>query len=153
MQGRTVLRGRLEVRSGVEAHQLSDKSKAIKDCNFCHKEGAAPFQSVTLTIAGPDGRPLRHGIQKEVLSSLTSMESVRGFYAIGSTRIKLLDTLLVMVVLGAICVPLGHMTVKRMFKSVREKLEAEKLAARSQPGGPTLPGAPSDTGDTTKQQE
>ncbi len=153
VQGRTVLRGRLEVRSGVEAHQLSDKSKAIKDCNFCHKEGAAPFQSVTLTIAGPDGRPLRHGIQKEVLSSLTSMESVRGFYAIGSTRIKLLDTLLVMVVLGAICVPLGHMTVKRMFKSVREKLEAEKLAARSQPGGPTLPGAPSDTGDTTKQQE
>jgi predicted CXXCH cytochrome family protein len=135
--GKTVLRGRLEVRSGVEAHQLSDKSLAIKDCNTCHKQGAAPFQSVTLTIAGPDGRPLRHGIQKEVLSSLTSMESVRGFYAIGSTRIKLLDTLLVMVVLGAICVPLGHMTVKRMFKSVREKLEAERAAARTEAANPS----------------
>lgn len=123
-----VLRGRLEVRSGVEAHQLSDKSKAIKDCDTCHKQGAAAFQSVTLTIAGPDGRPLRHGIQKEVLNSLTSMDSVRGFYAIGSTRIKLLDTLLVLVLLGAISVPLGHMTIKRLFKSVREKLEAEKLA-------------------------
>ncbi|MDD5332414.1 MAG: hypothetical protein PHS32_01605 [Rhodoferax sp.] len=127
--GKMVLRGRLEVRSGVEAHQLSDKSKAIKDCDTCHKEGAAAFQSVTLTIAGPDGRPLRHGIQKDVLNSLTSMDSVRGFYAIGSTRIKLLDTLLVLVLLGAISVPLGHMTIKRLFKSVREKLEAERLAA------------------------
>lgn len=127
--GKMVLRGRLEVRSGVEAHQLSEKSRAIKDCNTCHKEGAAAFQSVTLTIAGPDGRPLRHGIQKDVLNSLTSMDSVRGFYAIGSTRIKLLDTLLVLVLLGAISVPLGHMTIKRLFKSVREKLEAEKLAA------------------------
>jgi hypothetical protein len=122
--GKTVLRGRLEVKSGVEAHQLSEKSKALKDCNVCHKEGAAPFQSVTLTIAGPDGRPLRHGVQSNVLSSLTSMESVRGFYAIGSTRIKLLDILFIMVMGGAICVPIGHMTIKRLFKGVREQRAA-----------------------------
>lgn len=141
---KTVLHGRLEVSSGVEAHQLSDKSKAIKDCNFCHKKGAEPFQSVTLTIAGPDGRPLRHGIQKEVLNSLLSIDSVRGFYAIGSTRIKLLDILLVLVFLGALSVPLVHMTIKRLFKSVREKLEAERLAASAQAQGksqnPALPG-------------
>jgi predicted CXXCH cytochrome family protein len=125
---KTVLRGRLEVKSGIEAHQLSEKSKALRDCNACHKEGAAPFQSVTLTIAGPDGRPLRHGVQKDVLSSLTSMNSVRGFYAIGSTRIKLLDYLLILVLAGAISVPLGHMAVKRLFKGVRERLEAERLA-------------------------
>jgi predicted CXXCH cytochrome family protein len=129
VEGNTTLRGRLEVRSGVEAHQISEKSRAIKDCNTCHQAGAAPFQSVTLTIAGPDGRPLRHGVQKEVLNSLTSMESVRGFYAIGGTRIKLLDTLLVLVILGAISVPLVHMTVKWLFRRVRAKLEAEKNAA------------------------
>jgi hypothetical protein len=121
VQGKTVLRGRLEVSSGIEAHQISEKSKAIKDCNTCHKAGAAPFQSVSLTIAGPDGRPLRHGVRPEVLTSLTSMESVRGFYAIGSTRIKMLDQLLVLVLLGAISVPVGHMTIKRMFKKSREK--------------------------------
>lgn len=126
----TTLRGRLEVQSGAEAHQLSDKSKAIKDCNICHREGASPFQSVTLTIAGVDGRPLRHPVQKEVLSSLTAMNSVRGFYAIGSTRIKLLDTLLIMVLAGSISVPLVHMTVKRLFKTMREKLDAERLAAQ-----------------------
>jgi predicted CXXCH cytochrome family protein len=128
--GKTVLRGRLEVISGVQAHQISDKEKAIKDCNFCHKEGAEPFQSVSLTIAGPDGRPLRHGIQKDVLSSLQSLNSVRGFYAIGSTRIKLLDILLVLVFFGALSVPLAHMSVKRLFKGMRERLEAERLAAK-----------------------
>jgi hypothetical protein len=129
---KTVLQGRLEVSSGVEAHQLSDKSRAIKDCDTCHKKGAEPFQSVTLTIAGPDGRPLRHGVQKDVLNSILSVDSVRGFYVIGSTRIKLLDILLVLVVLGAMSVPLAHMSVKRLFKNMREKLEAERLAAQAE---------------------
>ena len=126
---------------------MSDKSKAIKDCNFCHKQGAEPFQSVTLTIAGPDGRPLRHGIQKEVLNSLLSIDSVRGFYAIGSTRIKLLDILLVLVFLGALSVPLVHMTIKRLFKSVREKLEAERAAASTKAQGESQAQAkPNDSG-------
>ncbi|MEY4138972.1 MAG: hypothetical protein RLZZ371_1154 [Pseudomonadota bacterium] len=129
---KTVLQGRLEVRSGAEAHQLSHKSEAIKDCDTCHKKGAEPFQSVTLTIAGPDGRPLRHGVQQDVLNSLMSVDSVSGFYVIGSTRIKLLDILLVLVVLGAMSVPIAHMTVKRLFKNMREKLEAERAAAQAE---------------------
>lgn len=127
--GKTVLRGRLEVRTGVEAHQMTEKSKALKDCNTCHREGAEAFQSVSLTIAGPDGRPLRHGVNKDVLSSLTSMETVRGFYAIGSTRIKLFDVLLLLVVAGSILGPLAHMTVKWYATRVRAKVAAEKLAA------------------------
>jgi predicted CXXCH cytochrome family protein len=111
-----VLQGRLEVSSGVEAHQISDKAQALKDCDACHRAGAEPFQSVTLTIAGPDGRPLRHGVQGQVLTSLTSIDSVRGFYAIGASRIQLLDVLLVLVVLGSIGVPVAHMSLKWFFR-------------------------------------
>ena len=125
----TVLRGRLEVRSGVEAHQISDKSKAVKDCDTCHRPGAEAFQSVTLTIASPDGRPIRHGVQKDVLNSLAATESVRGFYAIGSTRIKLLDYALLAVLLAGIGGPLTHMTIKRLFGRVREKRLAEQRGA------------------------
>ncbi len=135
----TILRGRLEVSSGVEAHQLSEKSKAISDCNTCHKEGAEPFQSVTLTIASPDGRPLRHGVQKDVLNSLLATQSVRGFYAIGSTRIKLLDYALALVFLGALCVPIGHSTLRWLFKKLREKNEAGSAVASSQSNGQALP--------------
>ncbi len=118
------LRGRLEVHSGVEAHQLADKAKAIRDCDVCHREGAAAFRSVVLTIAGPDGRPLRHGVDAGVLSSLTAIESVRGFYAIGATRIKLLDWLLVLVVLGSVGGVLGHMTLKWATRRMRERRSA-----------------------------
>lgn len=131
--GTAVLRGRLEVMSGVEAHQISDKALAIKDCDTCHRAGAPAFQSVSLTIAGPDGRPLRHTVQKDVLTSLLATQSIRGFYAIGSTRIKWLDVLLVMVVFGACCVPLAHMGVNLLFKGFRARQEAQKLAELSKP--------------------
>jgi hypothetical protein len=149
----TILRGRLEVSSGVQAHQISEKSRAIKDCAFCHQAGATPFQSVTVTIAGPDGRPLRHGVDKAILSSLTSMNSVRGFYAIGSTRIKWLDYLLVLVLLGAVSVPLGHMAVKRLFKRMREQLEAQRLEAAMQPHGDELPGSAANTSSSSSNKE
>ncbi|TRZ92003.1 MAG: hypothetical protein D4R84_13155 [Rhodocyclaceae bacterium] len=138
--GNTVLRGRLEVSSGIEAHQLAEKSKAIKDCDTCHKVGAEAFQSVSLTIAGPDGRPLRHGVQKEVLSSLQATESVRGFYAIGSTRIKLLDYALILVFLAGVGGPLAHMTIKWLFRRVREKHVAEIRAELAQARTQALPG-------------
>lgn len=116
---KTTLRGRLELRNGVEAHQLSDKSKAIRNCDSCHREGADPFQSVTVSIVGPDGRPLRYDANKEVLNSAISVESVGGFYAIGGTRIKLLDVLLVVALLSGVGVPLGHMTLKWLFRKYR----------------------------------
>jgi hypothetical protein len=84
-------------------------------------------------------------VQKEVLNSLLSVESIRGFYVLGSTRIKLLDTLLILVVLGSIGGPLAHMTVKRLFRRHREKREAERLAAISETTNlPPLQPSPAD---------
>lgn len=111
-EGDTILRGRLEVDGGPEAHMLTAKGKAIKDCKACHREGAAPFQKVSISIVGPDGRPLRHGAQQDVLQAPTSIDSVRGFYAIGGTRIKLLDILLVLALASGVAVPIGHLSLK-----------------------------------------
>jgi predicted CXXCH cytochrome family protein len=124
--GDVSLRGRLEVREGVQAHRLAEKSKAIRECDTCHREGAEAFQSVVLSIAGPDGRPLRHDVDNQVLTSLRSIESVRGFYAIGANRIKLLDVLLVLVVLGSVGGVLAHMTVKWATRRMRDKVAAEQ---------------------------
>jgi hypothetical protein len=129
---KAILSGRLELRSGLEAHQLSTKDKALKDCKVCHQSGAVPFSSVVLTMAGPDGRALRQGVEKEVLTSATSLGSLRGFYAIGSTRIKLLDYLLVLVIFGVLCLPIAHLTAHRLFKTKRDKLQAERQQASKQ---------------------
>jgi hypothetical protein len=132
IDSKTTLRGRLEVRTGVETHQLTDKAKAIRNCDSCHREGADPFQSVTVSIVGPDGRPLRYGAQKEVLNSAISVDSVGGFYAIGGTRIKLLDILLALALLSGIAVPVGHMTLKWLFRRYARKLKEQEALANTQ---------------------
>ena len=119
---KTTLRGRLEVSTGVEAHRLTRSTEAIRDCARCHRQGAEPFQSVTVSIVGPDGRPLRYGAQQEVLNSMISVDSVGGFYAIGGTRIKLLDWLLALAVLGGIGVPLGHLTVNWLVRRYAKRI-------------------------------
>jgi len=133
-EGDTVLRGRLEVDGGPEAHMLTAKGKAIKDCKACHREGAAPFQKVSISIVGPDGRPLRHGAQQDVLQAPTSVDSVRGFYAIGGTRIKLLDILLVLALVSGVAVPIGHLSLKWLASKYLQK-SADKQAEGEVAGG------------------
>jgi hypothetical protein len=121
IDNKTTLRGRLEVSTGVEAHQLTRSTEAVRDCAKCHRQGADPFQSVTVSIVGPDGRPVRYGAQQEVLNSIISVDSIGGFYAIGGTRIKLLDMLLVLALVGGVGVPVGHLTVAWLFRRYAKK--------------------------------
>jgi cytochrome c554/c'-like protein len=114
-------RGRIELRSNVEAHRLADKSNAIKACDGCHRAGAEPFQNVTVSITGPDGRPVRHAAQKQVLGSALAVASLPEFYAIGGTRSTLLDALFVLALLGGAGFPLGHMAVRWMFRKFRNR--------------------------------
>lgn len=113
------LRGRVELRTGVEAHRLAAKAQAIRACDSCHRYGAEPFENVTVSITGPDGRPLRYRAKKEILSSALAVESLPEFYAIGGTRSTLLDVLFVLALVAGVGVPLGHMTVKWLFKRNR----------------------------------
>jgi hypothetical protein len=125
---RKTLRGRVELRTGVEAHQLSGKADAIKACDSCHRIGAEPFRNVTVSITGPDGRPVRYRAQAEVLTAALAVESLPEFYAIGGTRSRLLDALFVLVLLGGAAVPLGHMTVRWLARKRLDK--AGKGSAR-----------------------
>lgn len=114
--GKTVLRGRLEVRTGAEAHRLADASKALSNCQVCHSAGSKAFRSVTISLVGPDGRRVAFGAKANVLRSPISLESVSGFYAIGGTRIELLDVLFLIALVGGLAVPIGHLTMGWVFK-------------------------------------
>ena len=41
---------------------------------------------------------------------------MRGFYAIGGTRIKLLDILLILAILGGVGIAVGHVALGWLFK-------------------------------------
>ena len=108
----------------VEAHRLADKAQAIKDCDSCHRYGAEPFQNVTVSITGPDGRPVRYPAHKDILGSALAVQSLPEFYAIGGTRSRVLDVLLVLALLGGVGVPVGHMTMKWLFRKYRARPRA-----------------------------
>jgi hypothetical protein len=112
-------RGRVELRSNVEAHRLSGKAAAIRACDVCHREGAEPFRNVTVSVNGPDGRPLRHSAQPEVLGAASAVASLPEFYAIGGTRSPLLDMLFILALLGGAGFPLGHLAVRWLARKFR----------------------------------
>jgi hypothetical protein len=116
VENKTSIKGRLGVRTGAEAHELTPSSEAISDCSTCHRAGAAAFQSVTISVAGPSGIPIRYGVNKTVLSSAFSIDSIGGFYAIGGTRITFLDVLLVLALLGGFGGPVIHLTARWVYR-------------------------------------
>jgi len=110
------LRGRVELREPVESHRLTAKEQALRACDNCHRYGSEPFRTVTVSVVGGDGRPLRHAAHPDILGSALAVESLPEFYAIGGTRSRFLDALFLLALAGGIGVPLGHMTLKWLFR-------------------------------------
>lgn len=108
VEGKTSIRGRLEVRTGIEDHELTFAASAIGACDTCHRQGAAAFQSVEVSVAGSAGMPIHYDASKDVLSSVFSIDAVGGFYAIGGSRITFLDLLFVLALVGAVGWSLVH---------------------------------------------
>jgi mono/diheme cytochrome c family protein len=140
-----ILRGRIELLDGVESHQLTDHTHAIKECTSCHRQGAEPFENVSVSIVSADGKPLRYKAHKEVLSSALSVESLREFYAVGGTRNVLLDVMLLLAVVAGISVPVGHQALKWVVR------RRSRDAGNGGPAEPRQPSQPSsrDHGDDT----
>ena len=111
-----VVRGRLELRGGVQAHALPDKTLALRDCFGCHDADAAPFKSVVVSMLDADGGPLRYDAQRDILTSAVSAQALKGFYAIGGTRLEQLDLLLALGLCVGISVPGLHLIARRLFR-------------------------------------
>jgi len=111
-----LLMGRVEPLEQGAGHRILSKSQAVKECATCHRKGADPFQNVTLSIVGPDGTRTRFEAQHDVLNSPTSVDSVRGFYAMGGTRIQALDIMLGLALAGGISAPLGHLAMRWLMR-------------------------------------
>jgi len=117
------LRSRMEVMSGVAAHQIASKSFAVRTCESCHEPGWRQKQNVTLSITTPEGMRQSFEADREVLSSVKAIESISDFYALGGNPNKLLDILLLLSLAAGIAVPVGHFTLGKMIKEYMERGE------------------------------
>lgn len=127
IQGANIsLRGRMEVISGIAAHQIASKDFAVRTCDSCHQDDRRAKQNVTVSIPGADGRVQRFDTDIEGMSSVSGMETVKSmsdFYALGGNKNKLLDIMFLLSLAAGIAIPIGHFTLGRMIKEKMHKGE------------------------------
>lgn len=119
----TSLRGKMDVSKPTEAHQIADKTKAVRDCGVCHNPGSPFFKDVFLVIRKADGRPTVFNAKQEVLGkdlkSVYTILPLSKFYVLGSTNQKLFDILFIIALIGGIAVPIGHVTLRIITSPLR----------------------------------
>lgn len=119
--------GRMDVSKGSEAHQLSVKKNAVKECESCHNSNSDFFKSVTVAVVKADGRLTRYQAKPEVLGSMVSLLSLKQFYVLGSTRLKILDWIGILMVFGGMSVPIAHITLRILTSPIREAKRLNKM--------------------------
>ena len=117
------LRSRMEVMSGVAAHQIASKSFAIRTCDSCHEPNSRQKQNVTVSVTQPDGRTQSFEADREALGSVDAINSISDFYALGGNPSKFLDILVLLSLAAGIAVPIGHFTLGKMIKEYMDRGE------------------------------
>lgn len=113
--------GRLELVRGVDAHRLASRGSAVRRCERCHSSGSSFFATVAVKLADDEGRPLRYEAESGLLASPASIVPIRSFYALGGTRVVVLDAMLVLAFLGGLAVPAAHGTARVLARRRAQK--------------------------------
>lgn len=110
------VRGRIDLRNGIQAHWMPVKARALRDCFACHDRAAAPYKNVTVSMLDASDGPVRYDAHREVLTSAITVEALKGFYVLGGTRLAPLDLLLALGLGVGISVPLLHYVARRLLR-------------------------------------
>ncbi|GAQ94059.1 doubled CXXCH domain-containing protein [Thermodesulfovibrio aggregans] len=118
------LSGRIDVLNPNDAHKIESKEKSIKDCSYCHSSGAQ-FKS-KLEINQEGTKPIKLELDRKALNSAYAIPNIKDFYVLGLTKIKILDILFFVALLGGIAVPVGHITLRILTAPIRRKRKGGK---------------------------
>jgi len=119
--------GRMDIMKYSDAHQLSLKNIAIRECESCHSKESGFLKRVTLAVLRTDGGMDRYRAQPDAVSSVFMTLSSKQFYLLGGTRFALLDWAGMFVVLCGILVPVLHITARVLTAPLRRSPKAEDL--------------------------
>ena len=99
-----------------------NRGQANRDCNQCHNPKSAYFRDVNIVLNKADGTIQYNLVDRAVLSSYY----VSHFYAVGGTRIRLLDKIGIALLVGGISVVVVHLTMRIFTAPIRRRrLEKE----------------------------
>jgi hypothetical protein len=117
--------GRMDIMKYSEAHQLSLKKNAIRECESCHSRDSKFFKKVTLAVIKADGGMDRYTAEPDVLTSIISTFSSKQFYVLGGTRVALLDWAGIFVVCCGLLFPVAHITLRVLTAPLRKARKSE----------------------------
>jgi hypothetical protein len=120
------LTGTLGLEDCNASHKLAPKKWAVKQCDSCHDANSKFFKTVAMAIIAPDGREEHYTVNRAVLGSLFTVLPMNQFYALGSTRLRFLDILGVVMVFGGVSVPIVHLTLRFLTIPIREARRLNK---------------------------
>ncbi len=117
------LRSRMEVMSGIAAHQIANKSFAVRTCDSCHEPNSRQSQNVTVSFTQADGRRQSVEADREILSTIMPVNSISDFYALGGNPNKFLDYLLLLALFAGVAIPIAHFSMGRFIRDKKAKGE------------------------------
>ena len=122
---KVTLIGSISVSRGIAAHNLALKQHAVKECEQCHSAKSDFFRNVSLVIMKDNGEAELFNTDQEVLGSLFSVLPASQFYALGSTRLKMLDIIGILMVAGGVSLPITHLLIRKVTAPIRKKRKEE----------------------------
>lgn len=123
---KVAFRGAMALKAGAGAHDLALKTKAVKECEQCHNADSPFFTSVTVAIGKDNGKALFLAAQKEVLGSIFSVMPAGQFYVLGGTRLRMLDYIGILMVVGGATFPLAHLAIRALTAPIRRNRKEGK---------------------------
>jgi predicted CXXCH cytochrome family protein len=111
----------------MDSHRLAPKAMALKQCDGCHDANSKFFKAVSMAIIAPNGHEEHFKVNQAVLGSVFTLLPINQFYALGSTRVRLLDILGLLMVFGGMSVPVVHLALRILTVPIREAKRMNKL--------------------------
>jgi hypothetical protein len=99
-----------------------NRGGANRECEQCHNPQSPFFEEVYITLNKDDGTRERHKVERRVLESYY----VNHFYAIGGTRVRYLDKIGLVLIVGGLGVVAAHLLARIVTAPVRRKRKEKK---------------------------
>ena len=112
---RISLTGEIVPEMSPEVHSIS--SEGTNNCKKCHSAKANILNNTYFTLTKKDGSVENYKASKGILYSIYPIR----FYLLDSTRVKLLDIIGILIVLGGIGFAGGHLTVRILTIPLRRR--------------------------------
>jgi hypothetical protein len=106
--GRVHMDGAVSLNDGKNAHRLASKMKAVRQCEYCHSAGSEFFKAASIVVSRSDGREKRYSVDSAALGSVFAVLPLNQFYVLGGTRLRILDIVGVIMLMGGMAVPVVH---------------------------------------------